>query len=77
MKPEQVPADLVTLAMEAAFSHLETPRDAVRLAAAEKHTRAALAAVLSVYPQGTSTAIHDPKVYNALANIPLEQGEDR
>lgn len=49
--PEDVPEGLVWLATEAAFPLLQTPRDAVRLESAEKHTRAALAAVLSVHEQ--------------------------
>lgn len=57
MKPERVPEELVRLAVEAAFPLLETPRDAVRLESAERHTRAALAVVLPMYEQWVRTYV--------------------
>jgi hypothetical protein len=57
MTPEDVPQELVWAAMEAAFPLLEMPRDAVRLLSAERHTRAALAAVLPQYQEWVRTYV--------------------
>lgn len=48
MEPEKVPGQLVRMAMSAAFPLLGNPGDSIRLDSAERHARAALAAVNEV-----------------------------